>query len=100
MASEFNETLVQLKEVLSDEKFVDELVNLETIDEVKEKLKEKNVDLTTEQIETLKAKLVNRQEGELSEDDLEDVAGGLLDEIVECFTSVFNLITEISRRRW
>lgn len=100
MANEVNAAVLQLREVFSDENFVKELVALETPEEVQARLKEKNVDLSMEQIEMLREKLGKQQDGELSEDDLEEVAGGLVEEVLNCITAVVNLITEISSRRW
>lgn len=67
-----------LKEVLSDEAFAKSLIEMETPEDVQTALKEKGVDLSIEDIKAIQNLLVNQEDGELSEDDLENVAGGSL----------------------
>ena len=67
-----------LKEVLSDEAFAKSLREMETPEDVQTALKEKGVDLSIEDIKAIQNILVNQEDGELSEDDLENVAGGSL----------------------
>ena len=67
-----------LKEVLSDEAFAKSLIEMETHEDVQTALKEKGVDLSIEDIKAIQNLLVNQEDGELSEDDLENVAGGSL----------------------
>lgn len=51
---------------------------METPEDVQTALKEKGVDLSIEDIKAIQNILVNQEDGELSEDDLENVAGGSL----------------------
>lgn len=67
-----------LKEVLSDTDFAKSLAEMETPEEVQAALKEKGVDISLEDIAAIQNVLENQNEGELSEDDLENVAGGSL----------------------
>ena len=89
--------LERMKEVLTDEAFVKRLFSLETAEEVQEALLQKDVELTLEEIEQA-AGLLNRyqagdlsekeekaieaaqshQDGELSDEELEEVAGGFV----------------------
>lgn len=85
----------KIKEVFTDTEFVQELFQLETLQEVQQALSEKGVDLTNEEISTIREclikiesgeispelveKLVNRSsEEELSEEELELISGGFL----------------------
>lgn len=94
------EQLEKLKEYLSDENNAKALLALETTAEVQKKLAENGIDISEADIERIKALAAKREDGELSEEDLENVAGGIVDEILELITSFFNLVTEISRSRW
>lgn len=67
-----------LKEVLSDTEFAKSLIELETPQQVQAALKEKGVDLSIADITAIQNVLAQQEEGELSEDDLENVAGGSL----------------------
>lgn len=94
------EQLEKLKEYLSDENNAKALLALETTAEVQKKLAENGIDISEADIERIKALAAKREDGELSEEDLVNVAGGIVDEILELITSFFNLVTEISRSRW
>ena len=67
-----------LKQVLSDTDFVKSLVELEHSEDVQTALKEKGVEISLKDITTIQNILTTQDEGELSEDELEDVAGGVL----------------------
>ena len=74
----------RIKEVFTDEKFVEELFSKETPEEVKTLLEEKDIDFSVEDIVKLREILVAKidqqasgEEGELDEDELEEVAGGI-----------------------
>jgi len=84
----------KIKEVFSDEAFVKSLLELDTPEEVQAALAEKDIDLTVEQImqmrellvkvqsgeispEQLEAVQKHSEDGELDEESLEQVAGGL-----------------------
>ncbi len=94
------EQLEKLKEYLSDENKAKELLALETAEELRSKCAENGIDISIADIEKIKALAAKREDGELSEEDLENVAGGIAEEILELITGVVNLITEISRSRW
>lgn len=70
-----------LKSVLSDADFVKSLTELENPEDVQAALKEKGIELTLEDITAVQNILENSNgelSDELSEDDLENVAGGSL----------------------
>ena len=71
----------QVKEVFSDETFVKSLLELETPTEVQAALQEKGIDMTESEIISLRDEIVKQAQkisegGELSADQLDDVAGG------------------------
>ncbi len=65
----------KIRELFSDETFVSSLLELETPEEVQKALAEKGVDLTIDEICTVQKSLM-QSDGELSEEDLENVSGG------------------------
>ena len=69
----------RIKEVFSDEVFVSRLLNLETAQEVRSELHSKGIDLSIEDIHKIRDTLINTTNWEeLSEAQLEEVAGGIL----------------------
>ena len=75
----------QIKEIFSDESFVNSILEMETPQDVQKALSEKGLDLSLEEINTIQNTLINNDnEGELSEDDLENVAGGVAVTTVIC----------------
>ena len=75
----------RIKEVFADEEFVKELFSKETPEEAQALLAEKDIDFSVEELVKLKdiitAKLQAAENGEaaeLTEEELEDVAGGYL----------------------
>ena len=67
-----------LKQALADKGFAESLINMETPEEVQAALKDKGISLSLEDISMVQQILENGTEGELSEDELENVAGGSL----------------------
>ena len=73
----------RIKEVFADEEFVKELFSKETPEEAQALLAEKDIDVSIEELVKLKDLVVaklqaaeNSESAELTEADLEDVAGG------------------------
>ena len=68
----------KLTKALSDKAFAEKVLAMETPEEVRAALLEKDIDLGVEDINEIKDLLVKHFEGgeELSEEDLEDVSGG------------------------
>jgi lactobin A/cerein 7B family class IIb bacteriocin len=67
----------KIKELFSDEAFVDSILEMETPEEVQKALSDKGVELSLEEIGTIKDTLAS-SDGELSENELEEVAGGVV----------------------
>ena len=75
----------RIKEVFSDEEFVKEFFSKETPEEAQDMLAEKDIDVSIEELiaiknivdEKLKA-AANGEDDEICDDDLENVAGGVL----------------------
>ncbi len=67
-----------LKDILSDADFATSLMEMETPEDVQKALSEKGADISIGDINAIRKALENGGEGELSEDDLADVAGGSL----------------------
>lgn len=73
-----------VQEVFADEEFVKKLFELETPEEVQAALREKDITLSTQEIIKVRDLLLKRTEteAELSDEELADVTGGLLTEIL------------------
>ena len=69
-----NEALIN--EIFSDEAFLKSLSEMETAEEVQAALKEKGLDLSIDDILKIQKTLTSQENGELSEDEMENVAGG------------------------
>ena len=67
----------KIKNVFADEEFVVSIMNMETAEEVQAALAEKEIEISVEEIEAIREKLISK-DGELSEEDLEDVSGGVV----------------------
>lgn len=65
----------QIKDLFSDQAFMNSILEMETAEEVQAALKEKGLDLSLEEIGVIRESL-NSENGELSEDELENVSGG------------------------
>ena len=70
-----NEELI--REVFSDETYVKNLFKSESWEAAQASLKEKGIDLSVEEIKNIVNKAKAAEEGELSDDELENVAGGI-----------------------
>ena len=68
----------RVKEVFSDEAFVEKLFSLESPEEAQALLKEQGLELSVEELNTINEQLKAKLEagGELSLDNLDNVAGG------------------------
>lgn len=68
--------MATVKEILANEEVAMEFFNKETPEEAQAFLKDKGVEISLAEIKEIGAALEKMQDGELSEDDLENVAGG------------------------
>lgn len=99
----------KIKEIFADEAFVASLMNMETPEDVQKALAERGLDLSVEEIEKIR-EMADSQEGELSDDALEDVAGGSVTAIIcgliiggAAASGAFKLgqaVNNWTRRRW
>ena len=89
-----------LEKVLADEEFVKGLAEMENPEEVRDALNAKGAEVTTEEVQEIAKALSQHAEGELDEDALEDVAGGIaIGAIITGVTVGIDIIRRI-RRRW
>ena len=110
-----NEKIAKVKEIFADKDFVAKVLAMETAEEVQAAVKAQGVELTIEEIEATKAELVNQLENkdsdEVSDEQLENVAGGFAVTTIVCAAiigagAVGGLATlakgvhEWTRRRW
>ncbi|MDR1622336.1 MAG: Nif11-like leader peptide family RiPP precursor [Synergistaceae bacterium] len=94
----------RVKELFSDEAFVKSLFALETPEEVQAAVKAKGVDLTLDEIHAIKEGLAKSGGEELSEADLEKVAGGSVVGLViagiSLVVSAASYTHDATRGRW
>lgn len=70
----------KITQVLSDQAFVESLMNMETPEQVQSAMKDKGIDLTIDDIVKVRELLVAKKDSssdELTSDDLDNVAGGI-----------------------
>jgi len=67
----------QIKELFSDEVFVNSLFELDEPEDVQKALAAKGLNLSLEEISVIRNSLQNENTDELSEDELESVSGGV-----------------------
>ena len=96
----------RIKEVFADEAFVKELLSKETPEEVQAMLEDKDIEVSVAEIVKLREMIMKKAENpdaELSDEDLEDVAGGCYGiVVVACFAVVFggSIVETATRGRW
>lgn len=98
---------LKIKEIFSDQAFVESLMEMENAEDVQAAIADKGIELTLNDIEALRAQLSNTSE-ELSEDDLENVAGGFaisatVVAIGSCCAAAFSvgsMVNNLTNRRW
>lgn len=93
-----------VKEVFSDKEFVASLLKMDTPEEVQAALKEKGVDLTIDDILQIREACSRSDVEELSDDELENVSGGLIPALcVLGFLGTIQLlgfVDEVTNHRW
>ena len=96
----------RIKEIFSDKEFVTELISLETPTDIQALLKTKGIDLELDQVRKM-GEIINKQlnavaieEGEISEEDLEDVSGGWFAIVMPIITTVATCIYKSIKCRW
>ena len=80
----------KIQQVLNDQEFVKELLALDSAEAVQAKLAEKDLKLSLDEVKLAQEMIVKKLESgsELSEDDLETVAGGVVAETVAAAAAV------------
>jgi len=97
--------LTQLQVKLeSDQSFGEKLFSLESSAEVQDYLKENGLDFSLDEITELKEALIKaaakQQSGELSDEDLENVAGGSIGSTIDSIIGGISNFITIGGRRW
>lgn len=95
----------KLNALLEDNAFIDKILNAENPEQVSALFAENGVTLSVKEVEILRSRLENTDNDELSEDQLENVAGGvdldLIDDVLKSAVKIGErLYDSISRRRW
>lgn len=74
------ELMIKLKEIEKDEDFMKELFELDSIEKIKDAFASKELYLSTDEVKVIVSKVVDATEekGELSENFLENVSGGIV----------------------
>ncbi len=90
----------KIKELFSDEQFVKELFALETPEEVQAVLADNDVEISVEEILKIRELLIKKENGELSDEDLEEVSGGLVQVITHATIVLVMGIISIFDKRW
>lgn len=70
-------SMERLEEVFEDDQFVEALLAMETPEEMQNALAEKGIEVSLEEIMQVRDLVSRFQGGELTEDELESVAGGM-----------------------
>lgn len=84
----------QIMEVMRDEDFVNEILDMQTTEEVKEAFEKKGIEISLEEFDIISqiiSKMVDKNTTELSDDDLEEVSGGTF---VSGGKSAFNNVSQ------
>lgn len=89
--------MATVKEVLSNQEVAEEFFSKETPEEAQAFLQEKGVEISLDEIKEIGAALEKMQDGELSEDDLENVAGG--GAIRDAYDDIIGIAKDIIRSR-
>ena len=98
----------RIKEVFSDKAFVEELISTHEPEKIQALLESKDIEMSIAEIEKFKDAVMKKLENpdaelELSDEDLEDVAGGCYGiVVVACFAVVFggSIVETATRGRW
>ena len=91
-----------MKTIMTPE-FMQELMDLETAEDVQKAMEQKGISLSIPEINKLQSMLESQAsgEGELSESDLEEVAGGgLVQTLTDFFLDGVDAMNRWTRRRW
>ena len=95
----------KLNALLEDEAFLNKMLNAENPEQVSALFAENGITMSAKEVEILRSRLENADGGELSEDQLENVAGGvdldLIDDVLNSIVTVGErLFVSFSRGGW
>ena len=98
-----NEELkAKIEEVCADEEYMKYLLSLGSVEAMCEALEEKDIDLTPEQLRQVGTLLRKKESGELTDEELEQVAGGEIVSLILYLVAVAGtlgpIVWDISRR--
>ncbi len=92
-----------VEKIMQDQAFVDQLSDAESAEAAQKLFASKGVEFTLEEVKAIAAG-VQAENGELSEDDLEAVSGGVslkdVDTIVKIINGVVTIIDKIRKWKW
>ena len=86
----------KLTEIFSDKEFVKSFFEPKNEEEVQKVLKEKGIDLSLQEIQKMREMLIQKKNGELSDEELEAVSGGGLLEWLKDVQVISDMIETIS----
>ena len=97
-----DEKWITLKAKLeADESWAEKLFGLETAEQVQSFLKEEGLDFSLEEINSFRDQLLKVvQKGELSDEDLEDVAGGSISGAIVATCALISCVHTVSGGKW
>lgn len=94
---------------VEDQAFLEKIIAMDSVEDVQAAFKkDKGIDITVEDLEAIQKVVEEKMEGELSEDDLENVSGGIAisaaiaigTAVVGGIVSLGNAVNNWTRRRW
>ena len=105
------EKVTKLKEVFADKAFTEKVLGLETAEDVQAALKDKGIDLSTEEINGIQTDLAKQLEGgeEIGAEQLKNVAGGfiitagIVGAVASCIgagAGLTSMVHTVTNRRW
>ncbi|HBQ26623.1 MAG TPA: hypothetical protein DD791_09550 [Syntrophomonas sp.] len=96
------ERLIQLQAKLeADESWAEKLFGFETAEQVQSFLKEEGLEFSVDEINLFRDQLLKVvQKGELSDEDLEDVAGGSISGAIVATCAVISCVHTVSGGKW
>lgn len=86
----------KLTEIFSNKEFVKSFFEPKNEEEVQKVLKEKGIDLSLQEIQKMREMLIQKKNGELSDEELEAVSGGGLLEWLKDVQVISDMIETIS----
>lgn len=93
-----------VKDLMENQEFIEKMMNAESADEVSALFAEHDIILSADEVNNLKTRLESMGSGELSEDELSDVAGGADPDYDDIFKGIIigleGLFDRLNRKRW